>query len=104
MPDPVIIGSVALDKIETPSGTFENVLGGSAVFASIAASYFKTPGIVAVAGTDFPKEHINTLKEKNIDLEGLKIEGKTFRWEGKIRRQNGQRRNQKSRTELLRNL
>ena len=83
MTDPVIIGSVALDTIETPSGTFENILGGSAVFASLAASYFTTPGIVGVAGTDFPQEHISSLREKNIDLEGLKTEGKTFRWEGK---------------------
>ena len=85
MIEPIIVGSVALDSVETPSETVENVLGGSAVFASIAASYFKKPGIVGVAGTDFPKEHLDFLREKNVDLEGLKIEGKTFRWSGKYK-------------------
>src|SRR3989344_4552461 len=83
MVDVVVVGSVALDTVKTPFGRAENALGGSATFASVAASYFSRPGIVGVVGTDFPKKHIELLKRKKVDLSGLKFsEGKTFRWEG----------------------
>lgn len=78
----VIVGSVALDTVQTPFRIVKNVLGGSAVFSSVAASYFSKPGIVAVVGEDFPQEHVDFLKNRNVNLEGLEAEGKTFRWEG----------------------
>jgi len=81
----VVVGSVALDSVETPSGKLDNALGGSATYFSIAASFF-TSGIklVAVIGDDFPQEHIEFLCSKGIDLEGLeKVSGKTFRWSGR---------------------
>ena len=82
MVDVAIVGSAALDTVQTPFGAAKEVLGGSAVFSSYAASYFCKPGIVAVVGSDFPQEQIELLKNRSIDVEGLKVEGKTFRWEG----------------------
>jgi sugar/nucleoside kinase (ribokinase family) len=82
----LVVGSLALDTVETPFGKVENSLGGSATFISIAASYFTAPiKLVGVVGGDFPKEHISLLEEHSVDLEGLQIieEGKTFRWAGK---------------------
>ncbi len=81
--DTIIIGTIGLDDIKTPFGTVKNVLGGSATYASLAASLFTKPGIVAVAGEDFPKEHLEMFRKKGIDLDGLEKKGKTFRWQGK---------------------
>jgi len=80
----LIVGSVAIDSVETPFGKVEKALGGSATYASIAASYFTSPGIVGVVGYDFARRHINLLKRKGVDLEGLQIDssGKTFFWSG----------------------
>ena len=82
--DLLIVGSVATDSIETPSGKVEKALGGSATYASIAASYFTKSGIVGVVGNDFSNDHIELLKGRKIDLEGLQIDenGKTFHWSG----------------------
>jgi len=80
----LVVGSVALDSIETPAGKAERVLGGSAVYFSVAASYFTEVGLVAVVGRDFPEEHIGLLKERKIDLRGLTREsGLTFHWKGR---------------------
>jgi len=79
----VIVGTAAFDDIETPFGKKEFVLGGSAVYASLAASFFSKPGIVAIVGDDFPKQHEEFLKKKNICLKGLVKKGKTFHWSGK---------------------
>ena len=80
----LVVGSVALDSIETPSGKVEGVLGGSAVYFSVAASFFTDVGLVAVIGRDFPEEHITLLKQRNIDLRGLTREsGLTFQWKGR---------------------
>lgn len=82
----LVVGSVALDTVETPFGNVKDALGGSAVYISIAAGYFTTPiRLVAVVGGDFPKEHIQFMESHQIDLDGLqKVEaGKTFRWGGK---------------------
>ncbi|MDP8216884.1 MAG: PfkB family carbohydrate kinase [Candidatus Kaelpia imicola] len=79
----LVVGSVALDTIKTPFGKADKILGGSAVYFSISAINFAPVKIVAVAGEDFPKKHIRFLKNKHINIEGLKIEqGKTFYWEG----------------------
>jgi len=82
----LVVGSVALDTVETPFGNVKDALGGSAVYISISAGYFTTPiRLVAVVGGDFPKEHIQFMESHQIDLDGLqKVEaGKTFRWGGK---------------------
>lgn len=82
----LVVGSVALDTVETPFGKTKDALGGSSVYISIAASYFTQPvRVVGVVGGDFPKEHIRFLESRNIDLDGLQIieNGKTFRWGGR---------------------
>jgi len=82
----LVVGSVAIDNIETPFGKADNVLGGSAVYIAVASSYFTTPvRLVGVVGGDYPKEAIGFMNERGIDLEGLEIikDGKTFRWSGK---------------------
>ena len=78
----LIIGTVALDTIETPFGKVKKALGGSATYASFAASFFSKTALISVIGNDFPKEYIELLKKRNIDIEGLKITGKTFHWNG----------------------
>ena len=82
----LVVGSVALDSIETPFGKKDNVLGGSATHFSMAASFFTKVNLVAVVGKDFPKRHIQLLKSHNIDTRGLEIaKGKTFRWKGQYK-------------------
>ena len=77
-------GSVALDTVTTPFGKREEALGGAATYFSCAASYFDSPRVVAVVGDDFPQQHIQTMRERGVDLEGLEVQsGKTFRWEGR---------------------
>jgi sugar/nucleoside kinase (ribokinase family) len=79
----LVVGSVALDTVETPFGTIKEGLGGSATYFSTAASFFTDVQLVAVIGEDFPEEHIRFLKERKVDLEGLERNmGKTFRWQG----------------------
>ncbi len=79
----IIVGSVGLDNVRTPNGFSERALGGSAIYASIAAQNFTPVSIVGVVGTDFPGENIELLKTFKIDHEGLQIrEGKTFHWSG----------------------
>ena len=82
MVDPVILGTVALDTLETPFGKVKDALGGSASYASIAASFFSKPGILSIIGKDFPKQHIKYLNEKGIDTKGITLGEKTFRWQG----------------------
>jgi len=82
MIDPVIIGTVALDSLETPFGKVKDVIGGSATYASIAASLFSKPGILSIVGKDFPKRHIKFFNERGIDTKGIISGNKTFRWQG----------------------
>jgi sugar/nucleoside kinase (ribokinase family) len=82
----LVVGSVALDSVETPFGSVKNALGGSATYISAAASYFTAPiRLVGVVGGDFSKSNIHFLEQRGIDLEGLEIieDGKTFHWAGK---------------------
>ena len=80
----IIVGSVAFDSIQTPYGKKEKLLGGSAVYASLAASLRTNPGIVGVVGEDFGDENYAFLKSKNIDTTGVvKNKGNTFNWGGK---------------------
>lgn len=80
----LVVGSVALDSVETPFGKKEDVLGGSATFFSTAASFFNPVQLVAVVGEDFPEAHVQFLKARGIGMDGLTREkGRTFRWKGK---------------------
>ena len=80
----LVVGSVALDSVETPFGKEDNILGGSATYFSTSASFFTDVNLVAVVGDDFPQEHVDYLKSRDIDLRGLaRVSGKTFRWKGK---------------------
>jgi sugar/nucleoside kinase (ribokinase family) len=80
----LVVGTVAYDSIETPFGKADNVLGGSALHFTNAASFFTDVGIVATVGNDFKLSDIAFLKDRNVDMNGIKVdEGKTFRWEGK---------------------
>jgi sugar/nucleoside kinase (ribokinase family) len=83
-----VVGSVALDSVETPNETREDVLGGSAVFFSYAASFFTTVRLAGVVGEDWPREHTAMLETRGIDTLGLQVVkgGKTFRWRGKYLR------------------
>lgn len=79
----LVVGSVALDSVITPFGHKDDVLGGSATYFSLAASYFTDVSIVAVVGEDFPEANVSFLKQKRIDVSGLQRQkGKTFRWKG----------------------
>ncbi len=81
----LVVGSVALDSVETPTAKRDDILGGSAVFFSYAASYFTPVKLVSVVGDDWPHEHTELLKERNIDTSGLEVRpgAETFRWRGK---------------------
>ena len=81
----VVVGSVALDSVETPVGKVEAALGGSATYFSVAASFFtKEVKLVGVVGDDFPQEHVDFLQSRGIDLAGLeRVSGKTFHWSGR---------------------
>jgi sugar/nucleoside kinase (ribokinase family) len=77
-----VFGSTALDTIKTPTKVLKDVLGGAATFASISASFFVKPRLIAVVGKDFPKKYRKILAER-LDLNGLSVkDGKTFRYSG----------------------
>jgi sugar/nucleoside kinase (ribokinase family) len=80
----LVVGSVALDTVETPFGKVDDALGGSATYFSAAASYFSDVNVVAVVGEDFPIDEIEFLKQRYVNFDGLVTKpGKTFRWGGK---------------------
>jgi sugar/nucleoside kinase (ribokinase family) len=80
----VVVGSVALDSVETPFGHRQEVLGGSATYFSASASFFGPVRLVAVVGEDFPEEHVRFLESRRVDLSGLtRRAGRTFRWKGR---------------------
>lgn len=80
----LVVGSVALDSIETPFGNKREILGGSATFFSISASFFDKVNIIATVGEDFPKKYLQLLKNRKIGTGGITVnKGKTFRWEGR---------------------
>jgi cytidine kinase len=81
----LVVGSIALDTVETPQQRREDVLGGSAVYFSYAASYFTQVRLVGVVGDDFPPQHTELLRGRGIDTSGLQVVpgAETFRWSGK---------------------
>lgn len=83
----LVVGSIAFDSIETPTGTVDDVLGGSASYFCYAASFFTKPQLVGVVGADFPDEHRKMFANLGVDLAGLTTQpGKTFRWKGRYHR------------------
>ncbi|MDD5561562.1 MAG: PfkB family carbohydrate kinase [Candidatus Omnitrophica bacterium] len=82
----VVLGTVALDSVNTPFGKRKELLGGSAAHFSMAARLFTKVNLVAIVGKDFPRQHISFLESKDLNLSSLIIDkGKTFRWEGEYR-------------------
>ena len=82
----VIVGSVAFDKIETPYGQTDKIIGGAGTYICFSSSYFaKNPKVVAVVGNDFPQSFIEKLTSRGVDTKGLQVksDGKTFFWSGK---------------------
>ncbi len=80
----LVVGTVAFDSIETPFASAERILGGSAAYFAMTASFFAPVQIVGVIGEDFPKEYRDILSKRGIDLAGLKTEkGDTFHWRGR---------------------
>ena len=91
-PDPVcstmsllVVGSVAIDNVETPHARRDNLLGGSATHFSFAASFFTEVHLVGIVGDDWPPQHTELLRSRGIDTSGLQVvpDGKTFRWTGR---------------------
>jgi sugar/nucleoside kinase (ribokinase family) len=84
----VVLGTVALDHVKTPSGSKKDMLGGSAVHFAMSARLFTDVHLVAVVGKDFPGKHLEFLKRKGIDISSLKISsGRTFRWRGEYKKE-----------------
>ena len=82
----LVVGTVTLDTVETPSDRVEDVLGGSGVYAAVAANFFKSSvQLIGVIGADFPHAYTNFLETEGIDLQGLEqvADGKSFRWGGR---------------------
>ena len=79
----LVVGSMAFDSIKSPFGEVERVVGGSATYFSLAASYLTPVRLVSVVGKDFPKGTLDMLSARGVDLQGLKVaEGITFHWKG----------------------
>lgn len=80
----LIVGSMAFDDLEMPSGTFNDVVGGAATYASITASLLTSVRLVGVIGNDFPAATLKDLEGRGVDIAGVEhADGKTFRWRGK---------------------
>jgi sugar/nucleoside kinase (ribokinase family) len=81
----VVVGSVAIDNVQTPVERRDNLLGGSATHFSVAASFFTGVHLVGVVGADWPAEHTKLLNDRGIDTSGLQVvdDGKTFTWTGR---------------------
>ena len=85
MPSPILIGgTVAIDHVKTPTAEAANLLGGSASYAALAASYYTTPvHLVGIIGKDFPQEHLALMQSRGITLDGLeRSPGDSFSWSG----------------------
>jgi sugar/nucleoside kinase (ribokinase family) len=83
VPELLVVGSVALDSVATPFGTVREALGGSATFFSYSASFFTGVRLLATVGEDFPREHLELLHARGVDIASLQVsKGRTFRWTG----------------------
>lgn len=83
----LVVGSVALDSISTPRASAKQILGGSATYFSLAASFFAPVNLLAVVGKDFPARYFRLFEKRGVNLSGLEIkQGKTFSWKGQYGR------------------
>src|SRR2546422_9916370 len=79
----LVVGSIALDTVKTPVEEHSDLLGGSASYAAVSASFFSPVRLVGIVGTDFPASEFDFWRTRNIDSEGVqRVNGKTFRWSG----------------------
>lgn len=85
MVDVIVLGTIGIDTIKTPFGTARNVLGGSAVYAAYAASFFVPCGVVSVKGKDLPKKALSFFAKRGVTFEGVRVLGKNFRWSGEYK-------------------
>ena len=82
----LVVGSVALDSVETPFGKADDVLGGSAIFFSAAASHLTDVQVVGVVGNDYPMDRLRELEKRRVDIGGIEqVDGSSFRWRGRYR-------------------
>jgi len=82
----LVVGSVALDSVETPFGRVDDAVGGSATFFSASASHLVPVQLVGVVGNDYPLERLEPLRQRGVDLSGLECaDGESFRWRGRYR-------------------
>ena len=89
----LVVGTVGIDRVETPHGERSDLLGGSASFAGLAASFHAPVSLNSVVGEDFPVHHRAIWEKRKIDLSGLQIaKGKTFRWHGQYEQNMNNRR------------
>jgi sugar/nucleoside kinase (ribokinase family) len=80
----LVVGTVAFDSIETPFGSAERILGGSASYFALGASFFTSVRIVGVIGEDFPQDYLDLFHQRKIDIEGVeRAKGDTFHWRGR---------------------
>ena len=81
----LIVGSIAFDDLDMPSGQYRDVLGGAATYSSLAASLLGAGArVVGIVGEDFPGSHLEELRKRGVDTEGvLRAPGRTFRWHGR---------------------
>src|SRR5438270_4225893 len=79
----LVLGSIALDTVKTPVEEHSDLLGGSASYAAVAASFFSPVKLLGIVGRDFPASEFDFWKSRKIDTEGVqRVDGKTFRWSG----------------------
>lgn len=85
MSNVLVVGSLALDTVETPFGKVENIIGGAGLYASTAASVFAPVNLVGVVGDDYPTETLDYLRGRGVDTAGIEVVpgGKSFRWAGR---------------------
>jgi sugar/nucleoside kinase (ribokinase family) len=84
----LVLGTVALDDVKTPSGVKKNMLGGSAAHFSMSARLFDDVHVVGIVGKDFPKVHLDFLKRKGVNISSLTVaKGQTFRWWGEYKKE-----------------
>lgn len=82
----LVVGSVALDSVETPFGKTDDAIGGSGTFFSASASHLTKVNLVGVVGNDYPVHRLEPLRERGVDLAGLaRADGESFRWRGRYR-------------------
>src|SRR5678815_5724646 len=80
----LVVGSIAFDDLEMPSGSFKDVLGGAATYSALSASLLTSVRLVGIVGSDFDEAHLEMLRKRGVDTGGVeRVAGKTFRWHGR---------------------